>query len=380
MSALATPLDVNFAISRPPLTLRTTHSRPDVASIWQRLECRLRNTGLTNSWAWTDCWLNTYGSSIPHWFVIAERHGHPVGVALVTRGRGQKRGPLPVRTVHLGTAGERPGDGVTVEYNRLLVEPASRASFLSLILGDPGIRRWSTDVLQLDGFAPEELVGAPGTILRRSEQTCFSAMLTPGGPDVIETFDGQIRRKIRKNLKRFTESFGPLDLEWVTDTERAQVVMTELVARHQARWTSAGMPGSFASGRFQQFHRAIVDRLVPDGRIVLCRVTAGETLVGIFYGFIESGVVYHYQWGLGQFDDNSLSPGFVTGYLVMEAARARGLTELNWLAGDTRYKREMSNTTRTLVWGELGLSPWYAAVNGMITIKQGVRGRNSCRG
>jgi CelD/BcsL family acetyltransferase involved in cellulose biosynthesis len=151
--------------------------------------------------------------------------------------------------------------------------------------------------------------------------------------------------------------------------------MEELVAHHQARWTSAGEPGAFASPRFQAFHRSVIDRLLDKGRIALVRVTAGETLVGIFYGFIENGVIYHYQWGLPHFEESSLSPGFVTGYKVMEDAAGWGLAEVNWLVGESRFKREMSNATRTLVWAEKGLSPWFTTVNGMIRVKHALRGR-----
>src|SRR5688500_10302953 len=87
-------------------TIRLVRSRAEIAPIWQQLESTLRSTGLANSWAWTDSWLNAYGDSVPHWFVLAERGGRTVGVALLTHGRKQRRGPLPIRTAHVGTAGE----------------------------------------------------------------------------------------------------------------------------------------------------------------------------------------------------------------------------------------------------------------------------------
>ncbi len=79
-------------------------------------------------------------------------------------------------------------------------------------------------------------------------------------------------------------------------------------------------------------------------------------------------MLYHYQWGLPAFGDNSLSPGFVTGFLVMEEAKRRGMTELNWLAGDSRYKRDLSNSTRSLIWAEKSLSPWHRAINLLIAL------------
>lgn len=367
MDITSDTIRTEVASARGATSIRVIHARAEIAPFWQQLEASLRSTGLANSWAWTDCWLNAYGDSVPHWFVVAERGGRTVGVAMLTRGRKQRRGPLPIRTTHIGTAGETRGTGVWVEYNRVLVAPANRTEFLTMLLTVPGARPWSADVLEWNGFAPEELPGSIRSRLQVREEPCFVTKLDPAST-VLEAFDGDTRRKLRKNMKRFTTAYGNLSTEWVESTGRARVVMRELVNHHQARWTSAGKPGAFATDRFQRFHRELIDRLLPAGRIVLARVTAGEELVGIFYGFVEEGVIYHYQWGLPRFDDNSLSPGFVTGYLVMEEARSRGFSELNWLAGDSRYKRDLSNATRTLIWAEKSLSPWHKTLNGLIAV------------
>jgi CelD/BcsL family acetyltransferase involved in cellulose biosynthesis len=367
MSTRAESIPRSTERAEPTLVTRLVHSRTEVAPIWKRLEASLRSTGLANSWEWTDCWLNAYGDSVPHWFVVAERAGHAVGVALLTRGRKQRRGPLPIRTAHIGTAGEARGTGVWVEYNRVLVTPGDRTAFLTTLISVPGASLWAADVLEWNGFAPEELPAQIRSGLRLREESCFVTTLTDSAT-VLESFDGDTRRKIRKNMKRFGTAFGDLSTEWIESTERAQEVMRELVSHHQARWTSAGKPGAFATDRFQRFHRELIDRLLPAGRIVLARVSAGKELVGIFYGFVEDEIIYHYQWGLPHFDDNSLSPGFVTGYLVMEEAKERGFSELNWLAGDSRYKRDLSNHTRTLIWAEKSLSPWHTAINGLISI------------
>jgi len=351
------------------IAIRLVRSRAEIAPIWQRLEKTLHSAGLANSWAWTECWLNAYGDLVRHWFVVAERAGQPVGIALLTRGRKQRRGPVPIRSVHIGTAGEGHGRGIWVEYNRVLVTPADRTEFLSRLLTAPGVAPLAADVLELNGFDPAEIPASLRRGLREREEICYIADLTQS-PAVLDSFDRDTRRKLRKGMAQFSEQFGDLATEWLETTDRAQDVLNELIEHHQARWTSAGTPGSFADERFGQFHRELIDRLLPDGRIVLARVTAGETLVGIFYGFIEEGVLYHYQWGLPQFEDNKLSPGFVTGYLVMDEAKRRGLTELNWLAGESRYKRDLSNAKRSLIWAEKRLSPWHTVVNGLISLHE----------
>jgi CelD/BcsL family acetyltransferase involved in cellulose biosynthesis len=356
------------------MKIRTERDRAAVEPIWADLEARYGNGALSSSWTWTSTWLDAFGDLIEHWFVIAENDGAPIGIALLTRGQDQRRGPLPVRSVHIGTAGETPGQGVWIEYNRILAKPEAKSAFVRELLRVPGIRPGGADVLQLDGFAPEEVVGLPDDRGKRSFRNCFVASLD-AATDPIDSFDRETRRKLRNGMKRFTETFGDLAIEWVADTERSDQVLAELISLHQERWTSAGKPGAFASAQFRAFHDQIIRKLVGTQGVVLVRVTAGSQLIGIFYGLVERGVIYHYQWGLSAFTDNKLAPGFITGYLVIDEARKRGFTELNWLAGESRYKKDLSNSVRSLIWAEFPLSPWMHTVTGLISAKRTLRGR-----
>ena len=138
-------------------------------SIWADLERAIGRTGLACSQQWVDTWLDHYGDLVPHRFAVGELRGEPIGVVLVTRGVQQRRSRVPVRTVHLGTAGEPRAHSVFVQRNRLLVAAEHREAFAAALLAavweEPA---W--DELVLDGFVPEDaepLLGAGGFLLRR---------------------------------------------------------------------------------------------------------------------------------------------------------------------------------------------------------------------
>lgn len=355
-------------------------SRHDAARIWRDVERMVGIDALMASWAWTDAWLEQFGDLVPHRFAVASGPGGPCGIALVTSGVRQRRGPLPVRTLHLGTAGEPMGESVCVEYNRLMVAPEHRDAFVAQLFGVIKQAYGSWDIFELNGFAPDdaELIGAYCPSFRPERRVCHVADLRlarEGGGDVVKTFSKSVGVKIRKNLRRFEERYGPVRGEWITDVARAMPVFDELVLLHQQRWTTAGHTGSFASSRFLAFHRTLITRLLGDGRVVLYRATAGDQVLGTFYGFVERGAIYHYQWGLAQFEDNSLSPGFVVGALCMDEALKLGYEEVNWLAGDVRYKRDLANTSRELVWAEWQRGPWITTVNTLIGARKWARDR-----
>ena len=107
--------------------------RPAVLQEWQALERSVDQVPLTCSTGWVESWLDTYGEMVPHRFVVGRREGRTCAVTLVCKGVGWKDGPFPIRTVHLGTAGEPEQQNVCVEYNGVLAEagldPLPYASF-----------------------------------------------------------------------------------------------------------------------------------------------------------------------------------------------------------------------------------------------------------
>jgi hypothetical protein len=325
-----------------------------VASIWQEIERRLGNEGLTCSWAWTGTWLKHYGDAIPHTFVVAESDG-PRGIALVTHGIGKRRGPFPVRTLHIGTAGEPDAETVRVQYNRLLVSDTDRPDFLSglvELLAESGI---AFDELRLDGFPESEI--AP--LVRQSDafvldrRTCHVADLIAvrqKGLQFKDAVRGDMGKKLRRSVRRIEEELGPIQVEWAESLEQARTTFAEMVALHEARWRADGKPGAFASPRFAGFHRDLIQELFPQGKILLARVRAGDVTIGCDYSFIERNRVLGYQWGVARLDDERLSPGVATGAAMLQAALERGLDEYDWLSGDTFYKRQLSTTTRELIW------------------------------
>jgi hypothetical protein len=107
---------------------------------------------------------------------------------------------------------------------------------------------------------------------------------------------------------------------------------------------------------------------------VLARVRSGEQLTGIFYGLLEPGTIFHYQWGLSAFADNRLAPRFVTGNLVDEESRKRDFAEGNRLTGKRRYGKDLSNAARTLIWAGFSSSPWMHTISGLVFARRALRG------
>ncbi len=350
---------INKRASARPFSMRIFQPSAieSVSAIWQELERRYGDGGLTCSWDWNESWLNSYGDIVPHRFAVGYHGGRPIGVALLTQRYSRRRGPISVKAVHIGTSGEPEGKTVRVEYNRILGEPRHRMAFARELLRVAGSSQLRCNELYLDGFSPEEMSAfedehSSMVVERHVSYVAELRLIADNGQSVLDALRRHTASKIKRSIQRLEELHVPIAVDWATSLDEAHEIFDELSALHNVRWNSCGQPGAFSSARFSQFHRDLIDRLFPAGRILIARVRAGETTVGCDYGMIEHGRVLSYQWGLAKFDDPRLSPGLVTGALIMQAAMERGPSEYDWLAGDVLYKRELSTGSRELIWAK----------------------------
>ena len=319
-------------------------TREEAAAVWSRLDER-GTAPLAVSWPWTDTWLEHYGDVVDAELVAVERGGEPVAVALLARTTVKRRG-IPVREVHVGTAGEPQGETVFVERNALntTIDRADTATALLGHLADQG--GW--DTLVLDGFVGEDFeafAGVEPTEVADSPYTDLAA-IRAGDADVVAALRKGPRQRVRRTLKQF----GDLTLEWAETEHDKTDVLDELIDLHQQRWTAAGEPGAFASERFTRFHRALIARLGDKAILVRARTAQGST-IGCLLCYADGDRVLFYQSGFRQFDDPKLRPGLATHALAMQAALERGYAAYDFLAGEGRYKDELSTATDRLSWG-----------------------------
>lgn len=319
------------------------------ATLWRELEARASPTALTCSWDWTAAWLRHYGDVVPYRFAIGRRAGAVCGIALITESAGRGRAQLRPRRIHIGTAGEPPGEGIYVECNRVLATSDAEAGFAAALVKTlVAMRGW--DELALDGFEADQadsLVNAnPRFRVRREPSPIVDLRSARGSGNALELLRKSVRQRVRRGLR----GLGDVATEWADGEDAALRMLDELVELHQRRWRAAGRPGAFAAERVRAYHRDLVRTLLPRQSVMLFRARCDAGTIGCLYGFLDRGRLLFYQSGFGEFGDPRLKPGLVTHALCMQACLDRGLDEYDLLAGESRYKRELANAERTLVW------------------------------
>jgi hypothetical protein len=332
------------------LKILCSQERAAAEVVWRHLECSDGRGGLTNGWIWTRTWLDVFGDLVPHVFVIGEVNNEPVGIVLVTQGVRQRRGPIPVRTVHIGTAGEPVPDSISAGYHRVLVKESHRLEFSLALIDYIRKSSWRWEELVMYGFAPEDakpFLQAPGFWHVRREICRVSDLdaIRASGGEVLPT----LGKPTRRNLRRSIRELGVIHTERATTVDHAKEILSELIELHQARWIAKGEPGAFASDRQRAFHFQLIESMIERNEIMLFRARTDTRSIGCKYGFIERNRMLTYQAGMNCFDGR-INPGLVTNLLCMQQCLDLGMSEFDLMPADMRYKQELTNSTRELLY------------------------------
>ena len=131
--------------------------------------------------------------------------------------------------------------------------------------------------------------------------------------------------------------------------DEGEAFLDDLIALHQRRWQRVGKPGCFAARWFTAFHRTLVRRWVPQGRVILARIGTGESPLAVIYGFVNGRKFDFYQTGTSVDSQSIQSPGIAAHALLMRALIGRGVDTYDFLRGSAEYKRRLSTGSRPIV-------------------------------
>jgi len=337
-----------------------------LAPEWRALQAQAEPNFFTG-WTWIACWLaHLEASSQP--VLVRVQLGHEVvGLGVLVPQRVRRLRWWPSAAVHLHATGQRERDDITVEHNGWLV----RRGLAQAVQAAVARQLWAlvpgVDQLRLPGVSAGHdgwrAAPPPVACVRELSEPAYRvdlSALRASGQDYLSTLGAQTRPTVRRSLRLY-EGLGALSLTQAGDVPQALQFLDRLKHFHQTAWTARGLPGAFANPLFERFHKRLIATALPAGQVQLLRVAAGSAEVGYLYNFVEGGQVLAYQsgfhFGLTQRNHH---PGLVTHALAVQRALDQGLDGYDFLAGEARYKQQLSHqtyamTTFTLHRPSLGL-------------------------
>ena len=310
------------------------------------------------SWGWVDTWLKLVPSECELKFIVILQYDKPicsffVGKKTIIRGK-----VFRINQVTLNVSGHKEYDNLWIEYNGIpsflnteicLNQLLDVVSFICDEFCLPGLDMRSFPGRSLQKLTPPyELIIEDNTI---SPYVDLDKIRKNKG-DYLSFLSANTRAQIRRSFREL-EKYGSVELEIAADLHHAYQIYEEMKGLHQVVWEKRGESGVFSSGLFDQFHTDLITSRFNKGEIQLLRVCAGDQTVGCLYSFVWKGHVYFYQCGFNYELGKKVKPGLVSHVLAVKYNADRGHDIYDFLAGNDRYKRDLSTDHNDMVWARI---------------------------
>jgi len=331
------------------IRLGAARERCDLATEWQELQYRSDHS-FFQSWGWIGTWLEELPASFDPLCITAWYRHELVGLGILTPATIRRHAFVKARQLHLHATGVPRHDQLTIEYNGIIADRRIAATVVRSCLDHLRVAYGQWDELCIPGVSGDWLalaVSAGGLVVSEKCSPChYVDMRRLADRQYLSTLSRQTRHQIRRSLRLY----GVPRLQFAGDLDEAASIWTDLKALHQTYWQGRGQPGAFANPSFEGFHDRLIHKRFKSGEIQLVRVGDTNKTISCLYNFVYHGRVYAYQSGIEVVADNRLKPGLIAHHAAVEFNRQLGHDRYDFLAGDARYKRSLSNGKEDLYW------------------------------
>jgi hypothetical protein len=159
-------------------------------------------------------------------------------------------------------------------------------------------------------------------------------------PESWELYLAQLSKSHRKQIRKLKRRVMETDRfvrHLVRSYDQLEIAWDRLVDLHQRRRNSLGEPGCFASARFANFHRNVVEQLWREEKLQLSWIELDGEPVAAEYVLAGNSASYAYQSGLSP-ERIAESPGQMSLIGTIGQAIDSGHQQFDLLRGDEPYK------------------------------------------
>ena len=270
-------------------------------------------------------------------------------------------------SAHLHATGYPELDILTVEHNDFLLDRDHEAEVRAAMLDYWLERVPKTTEISLMWLADSRWLSAmehaalAGLLRKQSIHRSYAIHLDEvreAKLDYLNLIGPNCRRHIRRAFREY-RMIGEVVVEVASSVEQGLDWFARLGELHQARWLARGHPGSFSNEFFTRFHRALIERNLDQGGIQLLRIRTGKHPIGYIYSFVRQGRVFVYQTGMDYgLPGKNARPGLVSHVMAVRYNAAAGHEVYDLMAGDSRYKCELSTLDEWMTCMTLRTASW----------------------
>jgi CelD/BcsL family acetyltransferase involved in cellulose biosynthesis len=319
-------------------TVDTAEGFAELASGWDELVVSSPRPSPFLLHGWLCAWWQHYGDGATLAVVTAHRDGRLVGaLPLYVKRRGLLRVARFMGAHESALADLLLAPDEANETGRALVEAARGQAFdLVDLFGLPSGSRLAglVDGAELDVF---ERVEAPVLLMPDGWETAYAAKTS-----------SKKRNLHRRRLRQLGEA-GEVEWRVSRTLEELGPALEDAFALHGLRWEGRPDGSTFGTAEGHRFHRDAIAAIAPAGVPVIVTLLVGGRPIAFHYFFALADTMYVHRLAFDP--DPSLarfSPGAVCTLETIRVASELGLTRVEFLGGDERYKLELADRLEPL--------------------------------
>jgi CelD/BcsL family acetyltransferase involved in cellulose biosynthesis len=312
----------------------------DLAPAWSELFARAADANIFLSHEWLYTWWASYRPRAGLRLLLAEKDGRLLGIAPLMLSREWRFG-MPVRVLRFI------GDGTAeTDHIGFVLDREQRSAVLRRFVDAVDALRW--DVAEFNHI-PEPIDSSMEFVDLASERwlvsikkvLCPRSTLPSTYEALLAAMPARFRTALRSTRRRLGERFR---IEFGVHGDLADLpdALEALFANHASRWHAKGQGGVFTDTRKRNFYQMLSRRLLERGWLRFYFLKLDGRIVAQEYCFAHDGTVMLLQEGF----DYALAKenvGNVLRSMVFEALIGEGVRTYDFLAGDSRHKRNWAN-------------------------------------
>jgi CelD/BcsL family acetyltransferase involved in cellulose biosynthesis len=324
---------------------------------WDRLAARAGLDPLCNAHAWTLAHARAFAPDEAVFGWTLARAGE--AVAILALRREPARGLLALRRALFLADGTFDSDYLAPPIEPGLEREAA-AMWIELARRERGL-----EALVLAGMPDDSAfacalgaeLAARGLAPRRHAVPCLAAPLAHSFDEYLAARKPRMRTKIRAALRAAEEQGARF--EWCARPEQLDPWLSELFELHTRRWRAEGQPGSFADPRRRAFYAELARAHLARGTLAFARLAHEGRALALQFGAVAGTRYYQIQEG---YDPGHGEERVATALraLAIRDLIARGLTRYDFMAGDSRHKRDWGGEDRPCSTLAFPLPKWRA--------------------
>jgi CelD/BcsL family acetyltransferase involved in cellulose biosynthesis len=315
---------------------------------WLQLESSANNSIFT-SWLWISTWLNFINKKTQLLKVTFQ--DIPVGLGFLTENIQIKNG-FRSRQLWLNRTGDTSLDQIWNEYNDILCQEGVEHSIRAALLEYFNDELTDFDELVV-GVSNQNITQTPRP-KRIMQHTSWSTnsyvtLLKPEFDNLnnfLQTLSANTRRQIKRTINLYQEQ-SSIKITKAATIDQALAYFSAAGELHKKRWGQ--QTSGFGNSNFLRFHQQLINTQFESGVIDIIKIHNDEHTISYLYNFHYKGKAYFYLSGINYQSDNRLKPGLLSHSLVISDYAAEGISAYDFMGGDGRYKKSLSNSSDTMV-------------------------------